>query len=136
MPSGTRRKRATVTAPASQVTVGRVYDMGTGSGAYRVLVDRLWPRGVAKADLAVDEWAKDVAPSTGLRRWYHHDVARFDEFARAYRAELACEPAAAAVARLGAMAARRHVLLLTATRDVDRSGAEVLRQHLVSRGVT
>ena len=67
----------------------------TGAG-YRVLVDRLWPRGITKAEAALDEWLKDVAPSTELRRWYGHDVERFDEFARRYRAELRRPPASVA----------------------------------------
>ena len=70
------------------VVVARVYDAGAAGGGHRVLVDRLWPRGVARAALAHDEWAKDLAPSDALRRWYGHDPARFAEFARRYRAEL------------------------------------------------
>jgi uncharacterized protein YeaO (DUF488 family) len=116
---------------APTVEVRRVYDDGGSGGGYRVLVDRLWPRGVAKRDLHVDEWAKDVAPSTELRRWYGHDVARYEEFARRYRAELRGQPAAAAVERLAATGRERRVTLLTATRDVEHSGAEVLRQRLV-----
>jgi uncharacterized protein YeaO (DUF488 family) len=98
-----------------------------------VLVDRLWPRGVAKADLPLDEWSKDVAPSTELRRWYGHDVDRFDEFERRYRAELREPPAAAAVEHLRTVASRRRVVLLTATRDVEHSGAQVLWRHLNAR---
>jgi uncharacterized protein YeaO (DUF488 family) len=112
------------------VELRRVYDAPGGRDGYRVLVDRLWPRGVAKADLELDEWAKDVAPSTELRRWYGHDVDRFREFARRYRAELRQAPAAAAVDRLAEVARARRLTLLTATRDVDHSGAEVLRRHL------
>src|SRR3546814_12276611 len=76
----------------------RIYD--EPDGGYRVLVDRLWPRGVSKAEAALDEWLKDVAPSTELRRWYGHDVARFDEFAHRYRAELQLPPASDAVRHL------------------------------------
>ncbi len=109
-----------------QVEIRRVYgDRDTGD-AYRVLVDRLWPRGVSKAAAAVDEWAKDVAPSAELRRWYDHDPARFAEFGRRYRAELRRQPAREVVIRLRALAKKRRVVLLTATRDVDRSGAQVL----------
>jgi len=63
------------------VRVCRVYDPPSGSDGWRVLVDRVWPRGVRKDSLALDEWAKDVAPSTELRKWYGHDPARFSEFA-------------------------------------------------------
>jgi uncharacterized protein YeaO (DUF488 family) len=113
------------------VAVGRVYDTGpTAPGGFRVLVDRLWPRGVRKADAGIDEWLKDAAPSTELRRWYGHDVSRFDEFTRRYRAELARPPASAAVEHLEAIADRQLLTLITATRDVDHSGAAVLRDHL------
>ncbi|MGE3618820.1 MAG: DUF488 domain-containing protein [Acidimicrobiia bacterium] len=114
------------------VEVRRVYGPDDRAGGHRVLVDRLWPRGVARGDLALDEWAKDVAPSGGLRRWYGHEPARFDEFARRYRAELAEPPATAVVEHLRALAGRGPVVLLTATRDVARSGAEVLRRHLLA----
>ena len=109
-----------------RVEVRRVYDDGATSDAYRVLVDRLWPRGVSKADAALDEWAKDAAPSADLRRWYGHDPARYDEFTRRYRDELGRPPARDIVERLRALARERKVVLLTATRDVERSGARVL----------
>lgn len=113
------------------VVVRRVYDRDIAEdGGYRVLVDRLWPRGVKKVDAPVDEWLKDVAPSTDLRRWYGHEVSRFDEFARRYRAELARPPASSAVEHLVTIAEREHLTLVTATRDVEHSGAEVLLQHL------
>ncbi len=114
------------------VKVVRVYeDRGREGNEHRVLVDRLWPRGVRKDDLDVDHWAKEVAPSTGLRRWYGHVPERFDEFARRYRSELGDEPAAAAVAELRRLRRRRPLVLLTATRDAERSAAEVLRRLLV-----
>ena len=88
---------------------------------------------MTKAEAAVDEWLKDVAPSTELRRWYGHDVAWFHEFARRYRAELRQPPASAAVQRLNEVAEARTILLLTATRDVEHSGACVLQQRLTNR---
>ena len=106
----------------------RVYDAIRADAGYRVLVDRLWPRGVTKADVALDEWLKDAAPSTDLRRWYGHDVTRFDEFARRYRAELRRPPASDAVEHLIELSRTRSVTLLTATRDVEHSGARVLHQ--------
>ena len=115
---------------APPFTIRRVYDDSDDTGSYRVLVDRLWPRGIAKVDVAVDEWVKDVAPSTGLRRWYGHDPAKFDEFARRYRAELSSPPASDAVERLARVARTQPVTLLTSTRDVDHSGARVLHDHL------
>jgi uncharacterized protein YeaO (DUF488 family) len=114
--------------------VHRVYDEKEGRG-YRVLVDRLWPRGLSKEKAAIDEWAKDVAPSTELRRWYGHEPDKFAEFARRYRAELAASPGKEAVARLLAMSKKKSVVLLTATRDVEHSGAAALRTTLDRRKI-
>ena len=119
------------------VEVVRVYeDCGRRSGEHRLLVDRLWPRGVRKASLDFDEWLKDAAPSTELRRWYGHDPDRFTEFARRYRVELNREPAASALEHAREIAhGDRHLGLLTATHDVEHSGAAVLRDVLtVSTG--
>lgn len=110
--------------------VRRVYGDDGATPGYRALVDRLWPRGVRKDELAFDEWLKDVAPSTELRRWYGHDPARFEEFARRYRDELSRPPASVAARHLLEVAGKRAVVLLTATRDVERSGACVLRDLL------
>ena len=105
--------------------VRRVYDDLRGHrGEYRVLVDRLWPRGVRKDQLRIDEWAKSLAPSTELRLWYGHDLSRFDEFRRRYVKELAS---------VDPRALRAHsatLVLLTATRDVEHSGAAVLAEYL------
>ncbi len=115
------------------VEVGRVYGSQSTHGGYRVLVDRLWPRGIKKAELAIDEWARDVAPSTDLRKWYGHDPRRFDEFARRYQAELASGAAAEALTSLANRAETADVTLLTATKDVDHSAAAVLA-GLLRRG--
>jgi uncharacterized protein YeaO (DUF488 family) len=112
------------------VTIRRVYDPPGDAEGYRALVDRLWPRGVKRTPELFDEWAKDAAPSPDLRRWYGHDPAKFAEFATRYRAELELAPARDAVARLAALAARKPLTLLTATKDVDRSGALVLAQAI------
>jgi uncharacterized protein YeaO (DUF488 family) len=93
----------------------------------------LWPRGVRKDEAALDEWAKDVAPSDGLRRWYGHEPEKFAEFAGRYRAELEESPGREVVARLRAEATSRPVTLVTATRDVEHSGAAVLRDVLAGR---
>jgi uncharacterized protein YeaO (DUF488 family) len=95
-----------------------------------VLVDRIWPRGLRKEALHLDEWARDVAPSGELRTWYGHDPARFGEFRRRYIAELARPGASAALGRLRARAAAGPVTLLTATRDVSHSQAAVLAELL------
>jgi uncharacterized protein YeaO (DUF488 family) len=117
---------------ATPIEVVRVHeDAGRRPGDHRVLVDRLWPRGIPKAALDLDEWAKDAAPSTDLRRWYGHEPARFVEFSRRYRAELERDPGASAVERLRALAGGHdRLVLLTATRDVEHSGATVLAEVL------
>ena len=117
-----------------EIELRRVYDdSGRGDAGYRVLVDRLWPRGVTKAEAALDEWLKEAAPSTELRRWYGHDVGRFEEFARRYRAELWRPPATVAVDHLIDLAGVHTITLLTATRDLEHSGARVLHQLVTSR---
>ena len=78
---------------ADSVCIKRAYVPPAKEDGCRVLVDRLWPRGVARKSLALDEWQKDVAPSADLRRWFNHDPARWDEFKTRYRAELAKSPA-------------------------------------------
>jgi uncharacterized protein YeaO (DUF488 family) len=109
------------------IRIRRVYDAPSDSDGARVLVDRVWPRGLSKDAARLDDWAKDVAPSTGLRKWYAHDPAKFDEFRRRYQAELT-EPGRPreALGRLRAQAAAGPVTLLTATRELDISQAAVL----------
>jgi len=110
----------------ADIRVRRVYDEPAAADGARVLVDRVWPRGLRKDAARLDEWAKDVAPSTELRTWYGHDPAKFDEFERRYRAELDEPGAREGLDRLRALAADRRVTLLTATKAVDISQAEVL----------
>jgi uncharacterized protein YeaO (DUF488 family) len=113
-----------------EVTVRRVYDDLPPRQETRVLVDRVWPRGIRKDALRLDEWVRDVAPSTELRKWYGHDPGKFPEFRRRYVAELAEPGPRAALGRLRTQAAEGPVALLTATRDVDRSNAAVLAEIL------
>jgi uncharacterized protein YeaO (DUF488 family) len=115
---------------ARQILLRRVYDDPAPDGGLRVLVDRVWPRGLTKDAVHLDEWMKDVAPSTTLRRWYGHRPERFTEFRRRYLAELAGPQPAAAMNRLRELARTRSVTLLTATRDVDHSQAAVLAEQL------
>ena len=112
------------------IRVRRVYDDPSGGDGARILVDRVWPRGLRKDAARLDDWAKDVAPSTELRKWYGHDPARFEEFRRRYLAELAAPGPREALGRLRALAADGPVTLLTATRDLSLSQAEVLAQLL------
>ncbi len=113
-----------------RVTLARVYESPAATPGRRVLVDRMWPRGMTKAAAHLDEWCRDVAPSTGLRQWYRHDPERVAEFVRRYRAELAAPPTAAALARLRELAAAGDLTLLTSTREVERSHAAVLAELL------
>lgn len=115
---------------AHDVKVGRIYDPVTGADGARVLVDRVWPRGVSKASARLDRWAKDVAPSTELRVWYGHEPAKFDEFRRRYLAELAQPDRAAAVGELRELMRQAPLTLLTATRDLEHSHALVLVEAL------
>lgn len=114
------------------VDIVRVYDdPGRIGDDYRVLVDRLWPRGQSKEVVDHDEWLKNASPSTELRRWYGHDPVRFSEFARRYRAELALSPGADVISQLRKTSKARRLVLLTATRDLEHSGATVLRDVIV-----
>jgi uncharacterized protein YeaO (DUF488 family) len=110
----------------ANVRVRRVYEDPERDDGVRVLVDRIWPRGMTKARAALDEWCKDVAPSHELRTWYGHQPDRFEEFARRYRLELDDPPRAAALAHLRDLARDRPVTLLTATREPALSEAAVL----------
>lgn len=113
-----------------RVRVRRIYDEPRPDDGARVLVNRLWPRGISKDRAHLDEWCKDVAPSTELRKWYRHDPARFDEFSRRYRDELQQPGAAAALAHLKELATAPGLTLLTATKDPEISEAAVLRRLL------
>lgn len=110
--------------------MARVYDEVSPGEGQRVLVDRVWPRGVRKDDPRVGMWCKGVAPSKDLREWYHHDADRFDEFAARYKEELHGN---AALQELRTLAKQGPVTLVTATRDVDISQAAVLAKLLKPR---
>jgi uncharacterized protein YeaO (DUF488 family) len=113
------------------IDVKRAYDPPARSDGYRVLVDRIWPRGIAKEDLKVDAWLKEVAPSTALRKWFGHDPKKWDEFRRRYAREL--EPHAAALEQLVERARAGHVTLVFAAKDTEHNNAVALREHLEGR---
>lgn len=116
----------------AHLQVKRVYEDPAEDDGARVLIDRLWPRGVSKEAARVDLWCKELAPSDELRRWYDHDPDRFDRFADKYREEL--EGASDAIERLReSVDLRRRVTLLTATKGLQHSHAGVLREHLADR---
>ena len=109
-----------------RVQVRRVYEEPGPEDGTRVLVDRIWPRGLTRAKAALDEWCKDVAPSDELRRWYGHDPGRFEEFGRRYRLELQGPSQAEALSHLRGLAKNRRLTLLTGTRQPEISEAAVL----------
>lgn len=108
----------------------RVYDPPAPEDGTRVLVDRIWPRGLAKQDAEFDEWGKEVAPSTSLRQWYGHRPERFAEFRDRYEEELRDPERARELDRLGELARSGTLTLLTATKDVEHSHAVVLAELL------
>jgi uncharacterized protein YeaO (DUF488 family) len=112
------------------IRVARVYDDVDTDDGRRVLIDRLWPRGIRKDDPRVGTWCKDVAPSKELREWYQHKPERFEEFASRYEAELCDSPA---LEELRKLTKRGVVTLVTATREVDGSHGAVLAKLLKSR---
>jgi uncharacterized protein YeaO (DUF488 family) len=114
----------------TDVRVRRVYDPPVPADGHRVLVDRLWPRGLSKSAPALDEWVKAVAPSDELRRWYGHEPSKFPAFQERYQAELQAPERADALAHLRHLAGSGPLTLLTATRDVEHSQAAVLAARL------
>jgi uncharacterized protein YeaO (DUF488 family) len=116
-------------ASAPRVRLKRVYEPASPEDGVRVLVDRLWPRGLRKADAAIDQWLKDIAPSAELRKWFGHDPARWLEFRERYGRELAQH--ATAVERLRAEAQQHTVTLLFSAHDEVHNNAVALRDVLL-----
>jgi len=114
--------------PKSAIRIKRVYVGPASDDGLRILVDRLWPRGIAKSRLKLDAWVKHLSPSNELRRWYRHDPEKFAEFRKRYVAELKAE--GEGLAELRAAVKGRTVTLLTATKELDLSHATVLRELL------
>ena len=113
------------------IRIKRIYDAVADDDGRRVLVDRLWPRGVTKDHARLDAWLKDVAPSPALRSWWNHDPERLDDFAERYRAELDGEPATVrAVAELRELAATGPTTLLYGARDPRVNHARILAEYL------
>jgi uncharacterized protein YeaO (DUF488 family) len=113
---------------SASIAIKRVYDAPARDDGLRILIDRLWPRGLSKASLKLDAWPRELSPSNELRKWYGHDPARFAEFRRRYREELAAHEDA--LAALRAMIKGHTATLLTATRELDLSHGVVLREAL------
>jgi uncharacterized protein YeaO (DUF488 family) len=122
-----------MTTSRGDVRVARIYDEPSPKDGRRILVDRLWPRGVSKEKAELDDWCKTVAPSDELRRWYAHDPKRFEEFSKRYREELADGEQAKALESLAAEAKKGTVTLLTATKEPELSQAAVLKAVIEER---
>jgi uncharacterized protein YeaO (DUF488 family) len=115
--------------PETNVRLKRAYEAASSGDGVRVLVDRLWPRGVRKIDAAIDQWLKEIAPSTELRRWFGHDPGRWSEFRRRYVVELGQH--VAVIDELRAMARSGVVTLIYGARDDEHNQAIVLRDTVL-----
>jgi uncharacterized protein YeaO (DUF488 family) len=107
------------------IKIKRIYDPISGNDGRRILVDRLWPRGIRKEDAKIHEWLKEIAPSNELRKWFGHDPARWQEFRKKYAAELANN--SGLVERLRAEAGKRTITLLFAAKSITHNNAVVLK---------
>ena len=112
-----------------QILVKRIYEPGAKSDGFRVLVDRLWPRGMSKENAKLDLWLPDLGPSTTLRQWFNHDPAKWDEFLRRYHAEL--KDKTELVAELKEQVKKRTVTLLYSAKDEAHNQAVALRSYLL-----
>ena len=115
--------------PPSHVKLKRAYEPQAPDDGLRILVDRLWPRGVKKSDAAIDDWMKEIAPSAALRKWFDHDPERWQEFRRRYKAELRQRPEE--LEKLRRLAQRGRITLIFAARDEAHNDAVVLRDMLL-----
>jgi uncharacterized protein YeaO (DUF488 family) len=119
---------------AGNVKLKRAYELPTAGDGARVLVDRLWPRGVSKKYTALDQWMKEIAPSTELRKWFGHDPDRWEEFGHRYAAELHANDEL--LGQLRALARQGPVTLVYSAHDEIHNGAIVLREVLLGRKPT
>jgi len=115
-----------------QVRIKRVYETPEPEDGQRVLIDRLWPRGLKREDARLDDWLREVAPGDELRRWFGHDPARWEEFQARYRHELEDEAHVAALKKLRELAQRGPLTLVFAAKDTEHCNAQVLRALLES----
>lgn len=111
------------------ITIRRVYDNLVSDGSYRILVDRLWPRGIKKIDLHTDEWDKDISPSVPLRKWFDHKKERFEEFSIRYQQELIAK--STEINRLKAIAKTTPITLLYGAKDPQINHAIILKDFLL-----
>lgn len=118
---------------SSNIRLQRAYDDPQPDDGHRVLVDRVWPRGRTKTELRLDAWAQDLGPSTGLRKWFGHDPARWTEFKRRYREELADPKRARALDGLAAIARGGRITIVYGARDREHNQAQVIADELARR---
>jgi uncharacterized protein YeaO (DUF488 family) len=118
---------------ASHVRLQRAYDEPTPDDGYRVLVDRVWPRGRTKEHLRLDEWTRDLGPSTRLRKWFGHDPARWTEFQVRYRAELGDPGRSRTLDELAERARQARVTLVFGAQDTEHNQARVIADELERR---
>ena len=119
--------------PEARVRLRRIYDPPASDQGKRVLVDRVWPRGISRAALQHDLWLREVAPSTPLRKWFGHRADRWEEFQRRYREELSSGPAGDALDELVGLARKEPVVLLFGARNPELNQATVLREMVEER---
>lgn len=112
------------------VEVKRAYEKASTADGYRVLADRLWPRGISKANLKIDEWMKDIAPSAELRKWYGHEPEKWPEFRKRYRAELQKPPASDLLEQLRKRARKEKVTLVIGARDAEHANGAVIAEMI------
>ena len=112
------------------VKLKRAYEPAAQEDGYRVLVERLWPRGIRKENLALDEWQKEIAPSTELRKWFSHDPERWSEFKQRYLLELKASPASERLTELAERAALDTITLVFSSHDKEHNNAVVLKHEL------
>jgi len=114
----------------NEINIKRIFNEPSNTDAYRVLVDRIWPRGISKKEANLDEWNKEIAPSTPLRKWFNHKQERFEEFTQLYRKELISK--AEELNRLRTIAKKKDIALLYGAKNPEINHAIVLRDVLLS----
>ncbi|AOG32939.1 DUF488 domain-containing protein [Lactiplantibacillus plantarum] len=118
-----------------QLKLERIYTKPVDTDGYRVLVDRLWPRGISKVNAQLDNWVKEIGPSTTLRKWFNHEPAKYPEFVDRYRAELDENPLMASfISQVAEQLTKTNVILLFGAKDEQHNQAVVLRDYLKDSG--
>ncbi|USJ86007.1 DUF488 domain-containing protein [Lactiplantibacillus pentosus] len=118
-----------------QLKLERIYTKPVDTDGYRLLVDRLWPRGISKVNAQLDDWVKEIGPSTELRKWFNHDPEKYPEFVKKYQAELDANPITPDFIRqVAEQLAKQPVILLFGAKDEAHNQAVVLQEYLLASG--